>query len=254
MMTYENLPVEVRKQLQVESKALFAEVYKSSCKVFGVGAHRQYQLTGFKNCWRDLIKVWGELDSEAATAVLYAAVYHVAWDRYPVNCVDKRMEDLLEFVEQAITAEGYAFEMWSVEPAFHQAMDVLKETATPTSECNQCKSEWFGRYIYANAYCKIGLKNRVPDMPFDGLREEDVEMFATVDRAREIPVIFEAAIKKLLPDADHWTRKQWTDEDFILNEIDSAHETNYANDPQDFDALLDLYDIQAKWKRKRAAD
>lgn len=43
-------------------------------------------------------------------------------------------------------------------------------------------------------------------------------------------------------------------EDSGLNEIDCVHETNYANDPQGFDALLDLYDIHAKWKRKRTAD
>lgn len=138
--------------------------------------------------------------------------------------------------------------MWAKEPSFQAALNAVRDTALISSPDCICKSEWFGRYIYASAYCRIGLKNRSAKAPFDGLRVEDVELFSTVARARAIPSIFEGAIKQMVPEAVSWTKGEWLDEVFILQEVQRVLGVEQIPDYLALDAKIDIYDLEIKQK------
>lgn len=217
MKLYEELLAVDRKQLQADSNAKFARIFKKSVKVLCCRPDRPCRYYGFQHCWKDIVEAWDEHEPETSYRLFYVVIYRIAWSKYPVPINDRNVRELLALIEEAILEEGYAYTMWAKEPSFQAALTAVRDTALISSPHCICKSEWFGKYIYAGAYCRIGLKNRVAKEPFDGLRVEDVEMFATVSRARAIPVIFREAIKHMVPAAVNWTRNtQFVSHNFLL--------------------------------------
>jgi len=176
MKLYENLLAEERKQLQADSNAKFERIFKKSRNVLLSRPYKNCRYTGFQNCWRDIVEVWDKKDPETSYLLFRVVLFRIVWGRYPEKVTDKTLRDLLVLIEEAILEEGYAYTMWSREPTFQAALNAVRDTVLITSADCLCKSEWFGRYLYASAYCKIGLKNRTAKAPFDGLRVEDVEM------------------------------------------------------------------------------
>lgn len=246
MKLYEDMLTVDRKQLQADSNAKFARIFKKSVKVLFCRPYKPCRYNGFQHCWRDIVEAWDEQVPEISYRLFYAVIYRIAWNRYPVQIDDREVRELLELIEEAILEEGYAYTMWAKEPSFQAALTAVRDTTLISSPDCICKSEWFGRYIYAGAYCRIGLKNRVAKEPFDGLRVEDMEMFATVSRARAIPVIFREAVKYMVPEAVSWTRNEWLDEAFIIQEVQKACSLEQMPDYLAFDAAIDMYDLEIR--------
>jgi len=87
----------------------------------------------------------------------------------------------------------------------------------------QIKNYFFSRYIYAKACCKILLKGGEKFDPRESIPGTDYRILPTAVRAKEIPIVFEAAIKRLVPDASNWSQLEWSNEDFVLQEIQRLH-------------------------------
>ena len=248
MKLYEDMLTGERKQLQADSNAKFERIFKKSSKVLLSRPYRMCRYNGFQHCWKDIVEVWDKREPKTSYLLFYAVIYRVAWGSYPEKISDRGLRELLILIEEAILEEGYAYTMWAKEPSFQAALNAVRDTALISSPDCICKSEWFGRYIYASAYCRIGLKNRSAKAPFDGLRVEDVELFSTVARARAIPSIFEGAIKQMVPEAVSWTKGEWLDEVFILQEVQRVLGVEQIPDYLALDAKIDIYDLEIKQK------
>jgi len=246
MKLYEDRLTDERKQLQADSNVMFVKILKKSSRVLFCRPYRNCRYNGFQHCWTDIVEAWDTRDPKTSYLLFHAVIYHIAWGSYPEAINDKGLRELLMLIEEAILEEGYAYTMWAKEPSFQAALTAVRDTTLLSSPDCICKSDWFGKYIYASAYCRIGLKNRVAKAPFDGLRTEDVEMFATVERARAIPSVFRGAIKRLVPAATDWSSSEWLDEQFILTEVQRVCGTGQVPDYLALDVLIDVYDLEIR--------
>lgn len=240
---YAKLPDAERKKRQAESKLKFKDIYEKTLMVLGASQTDVPCSGGFQKCWSELLGIWSKYASKIGCNVIYAALHHIAWNRYPNPNMPKTVLDLLCLVEQAVLDEGYAYEVWSQSYFFDRALDEVKDTASVFSADCYCQSVWFGRYIYSRVYSQVCLKSRTLCSPIQGMRLADFRMFKTLDEARENVRVFEDTIKRLLPSAATWTRSAWTDEDGILQEIYLVHGINYTKNYQAFDDLVDVFKL-----------
>lgn len=234
-MLFEKLTTKERKQLQVKSKQRFEEIYEKTRVVFSLTPDEAPCSGGFQKCWEEILKLWNRCIDEGAYYLLFSAMYHIAWDRHAITGRYKPLVELVELIEQTLLEEGYAYEVWSSEWVFREAMEGMKRT---TLDGKNCKSVGFGYYIYTKACRKICAKN-------EGFCcWSDIHYAANSD----CPTRFETAIKRLMPSADGWPQAGWFDENFIMNEIQRVHGVNYTQDPESFDNLLDVFEKMSKGK------
>lgn len=234
-MLFENLTTKERRQLQAQSKLRFDEIYEKTLVVFGLGSDEAPCSGGFQKCWKEILKMWDRCADDGAYYLLFSAMYRVAWNRHAIRGEYKPLVELVELIEQALLEEGYAYEVWSSEWVFHEAMEGMKST---TLDGKNCKSLWFGYYIYVKACCKICMEKKESwYWPGDWYSAD-----------KDYPNRFETAIKRLLPNADGWSQADWSDESFIMSEIYRVHGVDYSQDPDSFDNLLDVFEKKSKGK------
>ena len=239
-MLYEKLTAEKRKELRTESKQRFEKIYQKTLEAFDLTPEEAPCSRGFQKCWEDILKLWERCGDDAAFYLLYSAMFHIAWKRHVTAGKSKPLVELVELIEQILLEEGYGYQVWSSSYVFCEAMDGMKRTMRVGG--GRCKSEWFSRYIYAKACCKIFLKGREDFEPWKSIPGTDYRILPTAVRAKEIPIVFEGAIRRLVPKSVGWTQREWSNEDFILQEIQRLHGVDYRHDYKSFDNLIDAFD------------
>ena len=240
---YENLPADEVKKLRKESRDKFELIYAKTLEVLKLDKSSVQCSGGFQQCWYDLLDVWRNNALQMDCVVMNSVMHHIACGRYPGHGMSRDLQDLLQLVEQAVLEEGYAFEVWKKSGVLRRELKFVRELMTPGSKLACCGSRWFGRYVYSNTFSRVYLKNRKLNSEFEGMTWDDIHMFVTASQARENVVVFEGAIKRLLPGAKTWTRVQWADESWILQEIHRVHGIDYTVDYPAFDALIDVFDL-----------
>ncbi len=245
-MLFKNLPVEQRKKLQAESKKQFAEIYEKTLAAFGLTPDRAPCRGGFQECWNDLLNVWDQWNCNLSCDVFYAAVYHAAWNRYPVGNLSDAEMALFAQVEEILSEEGYAYAVLCRTHHLHRAVDLVEDSIFARNSKCRCKSLWFGRYIYAKVCNKFCLKGNDSRHPYGNMFMVNDRFFPSETQVKETPVIFEAAIKQLLPAAVKWTEANWCDESFIFGEIYQNHGVDYSQRSDSFDYLVDALDKKSK--------
>lgn len=241
-MIYENLSVKQRNFLQARSQQKFAEIYKKTLVAYGLTAKQAPCSNGFQRCWNDLLQIWESRTNSMKYDLIYLALYHITWHTYPVAGLSAAQRDLLASVEQALIDEGYAYEVLSESYIFERAIDHVGRSACVNSPSCQCRSAWFGKYIYARTCCKVLLKNRRCFFDMSKLGWTGIGMFGTAYSAKNIMQVFEATIMSLVPSAVNWSCQEWTNEQYIMQEIRKIHGVDYTQDYAEFDALLDVFD------------
>jgi len=240
---YENLPADEVKRLRKESREKFELIYEKTLEVLKLDKSSVPCSDGFQQCWDDLIDIWRSNALKMDCVVMNSVMHHIAWGRYPDTQISGPLQELLLLVEQAVLAEGYAFEVWQESGVLRRELNFIREMVAPRSKSACCGSRWFGRYVYSYTFSQVCLKSRILNSEFEGVSWDDIHMFVTAPQARENVVVFEGAIKRLLPDAKTWTRVQWADENWILQEIHRVHGIDYTLDYPAFDALIDVFDL-----------
>jgi len=196
---------------------------------------------GFQQCWNDLQDIWRNNAQRMNCVVMNSVMHHIAFGCYPDHGISKALQDLLLLVEQAVLGEGYAFEVWMESGVIRRELDFIREIATPESALGCCGSMWYGKYIYSRTFSQVRLKEREIDSVFEGICWADISMFGSASQARENVVAFEGAIQRLLPSAKCWSKIQWSDEAWILQEIHREHGIDFTQDYPAFDALIDVF-------------
>ena len=241
-MIYEKLSAEERKKLQAQSKQKFAVFYEKTLCAYGLTESQAPCSRGFQKCWNDVLKVLENQTAAIRYDIIYMALYHITWNTYPVSGLSAAKLELLALVEEALIEEGYAYEVWSESYIFNRAMDLIgKSTSIGSPRC-LCHSAWFGRYVYANTCYEVVLKNGKVKLHESRIGWIGLNMFESTYSVRNTILVFEAAIKRLIPSATNWTRQEWTNEAHILREIQKVHGINYSQNYEDFDNLMDVFD------------
>lgn len=241
---YANLPAAEVKKLRAESRRNFELIYEKTLEVLNLDKISAPCSGGFQKCWDDLQDIWRSNVQQLDCVVMNSVMYHIALGWYPGQGMSRDLQDLLLMVEQAVLAEGYAFEVWKESGVLRRELDFVRELMTPGSELACCGSKWFGRYVYSCTFSQVYLKRRKVCSEFEDMCWEDFMMFGTTHQARANVVVFESAIESLLPGAKAWTRGQWTDESWIMQEIYRVHGIDYTLDYSGFDALIDVFALR----------
>ncbi len=242
-MIYEKMSAESRKKMQKRSKEKFTEIYQKTLIAYGLSPSQAPCSGGFQKCWNDILKVWDGQTTTVKYDVIYMAIYHVAWNRYPVSGLTDAQLELLALVEQVLIDEGYAYEVLSESYIFTRSLDLVEKSASVGEMYSLCHTKWFGKYVYANTYCKILLKNRKISLNSRRFGQIGTGMFHRPWEARNVVNVFEAAIKRLVPNSGSWTRAEWTNENLIMSEIQKAHGVDYTQNYRAFDDLMDVFDL-----------
>lgn len=240
---YMELSAAERKKRQSTSKKRFAEIYKKTLAVLNMSPSNAPCSSGFQRCWSDILSIWDKYAVQIGCNVLYAAIYHITWDRYPLLNGSGPLMELLCMAEQALLDEGYAYEVWSRHYLFSNVLHDVRYTTDTYSKSNLCHSRWFGEYIFARAYCRIILKNRMILSPVEEIRRVEIRiLYAPLD-ARNAVYVYEETVRRLLPSSANWTWKDWTDENVVMKGILTTHGIDYTQNYEAFDDLVDVFNL-----------
>lgn len=145
------------------------------------------------------------------------------------------MIELLALVEQVLLAEGYAYDIWSDDRDFWDAMDKVEHS---TSGSGKCKSSFFGHFIRCRMKWEIVLKSGELNLMLDNVCWKKYLIVGSWMNIKEGIASFQRAVQFLIPDAKSWTREMWSDEAEILAEVHKIHGVDYTLDYGEFDNLL----------------
>ena len=244
---YSDSLASLREQQKQENKQKFTEIYERTLLAFHLTPDLAPCSNACPQCWRDIMHVWNSLGTSCEYNVIYDAVYHIAWNRYCISNPSADYLELLALVEHELVSEGYAYEAWLANGSVDGAMEKIRSTVSIRS--GQCHSERFGRYIYANAYRKIYIKDRATSDSFAEMRSMyDAIMLGSTRGAVEIVNMFENIIFRLLPCASSWTQNIWTDEAAIMAEIQRVQGVDYSPIPGEFDQVIDAFSAALQGK------
>lgn len=238
---YQNLPVDEVKKHRKESREKFKLIYEKTLEVLKLDETSAPCSGGFQQCWYDLLDIWSSNAQHMNCVVMNSVMHHIAWGWYPGNEMSKELQDLLLLVEKAVLEEGYAFEVWLKSGVLRRELNFVREMCNCRSELTYCNSRWFGRYVYSRTFSQVRLKKRKIASYFEGMEREDYYIFGTAPRARDKVHDFENAIKALLPGSKSWSKTQWSDEKWIMQEIYRVHGVDYSQDFHAFDELVDVF-------------
>ena len=228
---FKNIDPAERKTLIKESKDLYLKIYNLTLKIYGVPTATMLPCSGYSKCWLDILDIWKANEQKVGYNILYASIYHIAWDKYPVENIKTNEKELLELVERAVLNEGYAYETWAKSKEFVDALHEVLETTYKHLTDSSKGPFWFARYVFSRTLSMIKFKSKNLMDTYEGMY------------VKESTVMFEGAIRKLIPTAKNWDAQMWLDEKAIMDKIYKAHGIDYSKDYGEFDSLIDVFSL-----------
>lgn len=166
------------------------------------------------NKWLALVGIWDHFLEGGSSGIFEEASHRIMWGvprMYGKSPYDK----IVELVVSEMLQDGDAFNAWDTCDTFDEVVAYMSSESEPNSDYD---------YRYSIEHCNY-LSNRfLWKVKFSKAKYADEKACCE----KEL-LIYETAIKKIVPSALSWNEDYWIDENHILDEIYALYGVDYRH-------------------------
>ena len=177
------------------------------------------------NNWLELAKAWETLLMDGSAGIFYDAVHRIMWG-IPHAKSRPEYDGIVQIVVEELLKDGAAFEAWdSYEPCNITIAEVESEMNPATKNSDEyCSS------IEHYHYCSDKLLWKV--------RYSKAKYAAEYSEYQKAYLMYEEAIKKIVPAACTWAEDYWYKEDHIYDELINLYGVDYRENFEEYGRIL----------------
>ena len=164
--------------------------------------------------WLQLAKAWETLLSGGSGSIFLDAVHRIMWG-IPPHDSKPEYDCIVSMVVDELLSDGDAFEAWDSYVGCDEAIGMICSDNAPCIEDDDtyCFSVEHYEYLSQRTLCKI--------------RYEKEKYASTGSKAFDVVQAYEAAIKRIIPEAKAWNEEYWFNENHILDELIRRYGVDY---------------------------
>lgn len=191
--------------------------------------------------WLELVIAWEKLLEGGSAGIFMDAVHRIMWNIPPTRR-KSNYEEIVQIVVDELLKDDDAFHAWDSYDPCDMAIEMLGSEMRPWVPNDEDYSWSIEHYQYAEAkmlwkirYSKEKYRKEYFDYQNDWL-------------------LYESAIKKIVPSAESWTDEYWLKESHIHDELIRRYGIDYRDDYVEYGRVLLLLMNEETDAEKRAFD
>lgn len=211
----------------IEDDTSFTLLCQHTSAACGLANFPEGMFSDTENRWLELAIAWEKLLDEGSSGIFLDAVHRIMWGIPPEKHKSK-YEGIVQIVVDELLRDGIAFRAWDSYNPFDATIGLVGAEMRPWVANDEDYSWSIEHYQYAEAKMLWKIRYSKEKYQKDSADYQDAYL------------AYEAAIRKIIPDAASWPDEHWFKENHIHSELINLYGVNYRDDFIEYGRLLQL--------------